>query len=140
MLEILRTPRATIRRARSSEMGGIITRHSILMYDYGNTAYTHRHRFLATFLYELPYGKGRRFGSNSNKFVDGVLGGWQVAGVIIAQSGSYMTILAPGDPSGTGFNILNRATDGRIRCRSFALCGAIVEPVDQSGGVCGSGE
>jgi hypothetical protein len=34
-----------------------------------------------------------------------------VAGVIIVQSGSYLSILAPGDPSGTGFNILNG--DGR---------------------------
>jgi hypothetical protein len=94
-----------------SEMGGFLTNYSDPMYDYGNTAYTHRHRFLATFLYELPFGKGRRFGANSNKFVDGVLGGWQVAGVIIVQSGSYLSILAPGDPSGTGFNILNG--DGR---------------------------
>jgi hypothetical protein len=94
-----------------SEMGGFLTNINNPMYDYGNTAYTHRHRFLATFLYELPYGKGRRFGSNSNKVVDSVLGGWQVSGVVIAQSGSYLTILAPGDPSGTGFNILNG--DGR---------------------------
>ena len=138
MLEISRTPGATIRREPGPKWVGSLLEINNPMYDYGNTAYTHRHRFLATFLYELPYGKGRRFGSNSNKFVDGILGGWQVSGVIIAQSGSYLTILAPGDPSGTGFNILNG--DGRADtvARSFALRGPIFEPVDQSGGVCGS--
>jgi hypothetical protein len=95
----------------SSSMGGEITDLFHPGLDYGNTAYTHRHRFLATFLYELPFGKGKRFGANSNRFVDGVLGGWQGAGVIVAQSGPYMTILAPGDPSGTGFNLLQG--DGR---------------------------
>ena len=95
----------------ASSMGGQITDLFHPGLDYGNTAYTHRHRFLATFLYELPFGKGKRFGANSNTFVDGVLGGWQVAGVIVAQSGPYMTILAPGDPSGTGFNLLQG--DGR---------------------------
>ena len=29
--------------------------------DYGNVAFTRRHRFVSTFLYELPIGRGRRF-------------------------------------------------------------------------------
>ena len=80
--------------------------------DYGNMAFTARQRFLATFLYELPFGKGRRFGRRAPMaFVDRIIGGWEVAGVIISQTGPFMSILAPGDPSGTGFNILQG--DGR---------------------------
>ena len=96
----------------ASEMGGRLTDPNHPGLDYGNTAYTHRHRFLATFLYELPVGKGKTFLPNSNAIVDRVLGGWQLAGVITVQSGPFMTILSPNDPSGTGFNILysdNRA-------------------------------
>ena len=33
--------------------------------DYGNTPYTHRNRFLASFLYELPFGKRQRFLNNN---------------------------------------------------------------------------
>ncbi len=34
-----------------------------------------------TWVYELPFGKGRMFGGNWNKFVDTVFGGWQVNGI-----------------------------------------------------------
>ena len=31
-------------------------------------------------IYELPFGKGRHFMNNTNKIIDGVLGGWGVGG------------------------------------------------------------
>ena len=43
--------------------------------------------------------------------MDKIFGGWEVAGVIISQTGPFMSILAPSDPSGTGFNVLQG--DGR---------------------------
>jgi hypothetical protein len=95
----------------SSSQGGQIEDQFHPGIDYGNVAFTARQRFLATFLYELPFGKGRRFGSNANGFVDRIFGGWEVAGVIISQTGPFMSVLAPGDPSGTGFNVLQG--DGR---------------------------
>jgi len=95
----------------SSSMGGQISDPLHPGIDYGNTAYTHRHRFLATFLYELPVGKGKRFVGSANGVLDRIIGGWELAGVIVAQSGPYMSILAPNDPSGTGFNLLQG--DGR---------------------------
>jgi len=91
--------------------GGVLSNPADPRLDYGNVSFTARQRFLATFLYELPVGKGRRFAGNSNKLVDGIIGGWEVSGVIVAQSGPFMTITAPGDPSGTGFNVLQG--DGR---------------------------
>jgi hypothetical protein len=32
----------------------------------------------ANLVYELPFGRGRRFGGNSNGLVDRIIGGWQV--------------------------------------------------------------
>jgi hypothetical protein len=95
----------------ANEMGGRIQDPSHPGIDYGNANYTHRHRFLGTFLYELPVGKGKRFAGNTNSWVDRVIGGWEIAGVIIAQTGPFMSIQAPGDPSGTGFDSL--VGDGR---------------------------
>jgi hypothetical protein len=91
--------------------GGVLSNPADPMLDYGNVSFTDRQRFLATFLYELPIGKGRRFAANSSKLVDGIIGGWEISGVIVAQTGPFMTITAPGDPSGTGFNVLQG--DGR---------------------------
>jgi hypothetical protein len=95
----------------SNEMGGRLSDQFHPGIDYGNVAFTARHRFLGTFLYELPFGKGKRFVGNANKVLDRVVGGWEVAGVIVAQTGQFLSVLAPGDPSGTGFNDLTG--DGR---------------------------
>jgi hypothetical protein len=46
----------------------------------------------ATVVWELPYGRRKRFGSQSNKFVDAVLGGWQLSFIQTAQSGAPLSI------------------------------------------------
>lgn len=46
------------------------------------------HRFAASALYELPFGKGRQFLSSTNGFVDRLVGGWQIQGVYTFQSGA----------------------------------------------------
>jgi Carboxypeptidase regulatory-like domain len=71
--------------------------------DYGNIPYIHRNRVLATFLYNLPFGKGQTF-LNSNGFLSQVVGGWQLAGVALFQTGPFMSVAVTSDPSGTGFN------------------------------------
>jgi hypothetical protein len=44
------------------------------------------HRLVATFLYALPFGEGKRFAS-SNQTLGAILGGWQIGGTVIWQSG-----------------------------------------------------
>lgn len=46
-----------------------------------------RHNFNANFLYELPVGKGKAFGSNLPGWADEIVGGWQVTGVQRWRSG-----------------------------------------------------
>ena len=75
--------------------------------DYGNVPYTRRNRFLSTFVYDLPVGMGKRFGGGMNKVADKVVGGWELAGVLLFQSGPFLSVTVPGaDPSGTGFSTL----------------------------------
>jgi hypothetical protein len=50
--------------------------------------------------YDLPVGKGRKFGNNMNKAVDAVVGGWQVNGILSLHTGFPLTVSA-GDASGT---------------------------------------
>lgn len=72
--------------------------------DYGNVSYDRKHRFLVTYLYDLPFGRGQRFlptGDTLNAFV----GGWHLGGVTVLQSGPFLTpYQATSDPAGT--NIL----------------------------------
>jgi hypothetical protein len=87
------------------ESGGYFTDQYHPGLDYGNVAFSRRQRLLITYLYELPFGKGKRF-VNSSGLMDRVVGGWEVAGVIVAQTGPFMTVRSSGDPSGTGFDQL----------------------------------
>ncbi|GAC1630938.1 MAG: hypothetical protein NVS9B14_02150 [Candidatus Acidiferrum sp.] len=86
--------------------GNWVTDRFHLGLDYGNVAYDRRHRFLTTYLYELPFGHGKKFLSNSNGFVNTALGGWEAAGVVLVQNGPFLTpYQASTDPSGT--NMVN---------------------------------
>lgn len=46
-----------------------------------------RHVFFANWLYELPFGQGRRFGSGVGRNLHRLIGNWNIAGVIRLQSG-----------------------------------------------------
>ena len=85
----------------ASEAGGQATSVSDYMLDYGNVAYTRRNRFEATFLYQVPFGKGRfSAGKIANQFISN----WELAGVVLAQSGPFLTVTVSGaDPAGVGF-------------------------------------
>jgi hypothetical protein len=58
--------------------------------DYGNVIYDRRHRFLTTFLYDLPVGRTKRW-LNTGGVVNLLAGGWQLGGVIVLQSGPFLT-------------------------------------------------
>jgi hypothetical protein len=49
-----------------------------------------RQKWTAAGIYQLPFGKGRKFLSGSNRLVDGVLGGWAVSGIFIYTSGVFL--------------------------------------------------
>ena len=71
--------------------------------DYGNVSYSRRHRFLTTFIWEVPVGKGRGYLADAPAVVDHVLGGWQLSGIALFQTGVFQTPTYTGtDPSGTG--------------------------------------
>ncbi len=44
------------------------------------------------YVYDLPVGRGKRFGGGMNRIEDAVAGGWQVSGITTAQSGFPMAI------------------------------------------------
>lgn len=50
-------------------------------------AYDQTHSFRLSTLYELPFGKGRRFLGNSNRLTDLALGGWRVSAIQVYATG-----------------------------------------------------
>ncbi len=113
--------------AFASQAGGGATDAYNLDLDYGNVSFSRRHRFLTTFLYDLPVGKGKAFLGNTNSVLDKVVGGWQVSGVYLVQSGPFMTVVVAGaDPAGNGFPTL--VGNGR----ADRVSGVSVVPVNQN--------
>jgi hypothetical protein len=77
--------------------------------EYGPVWGTRQHRWLTTAVYELPFGRGRHFMTNSSRLADAVLGGWRLSNIFVVQSGPYETpYFNDGDPSGTGSGLIGR--------------------------------
>ena len=55
-----------------------------------------KQRFVASYIYELPFGHGRRWGSDWHKAADLFLGGWQLTGIHALQSGLGLTATLAG--------------------------------------------
>jgi hypothetical protein len=47
------------------------------------------HEFKMNFTYEVPVGRGRRFGSNMNSIVNGILGNWEFSGNMRVQTSRF---------------------------------------------------
>ena len=60
-----------------------------------------RHALKANWVYELPFGRGRRFGSNAGPVLDRFIGGWQFHGTARIQSGVWVDF---GNVRMVGFN------------------------------------
>jgi hypothetical protein len=53
-----------------------------------------RHRFVLSYSYDIPFGRGKHFGGGISHMTDVIIGGWQVMGIAAFQSGTPRTITA----------------------------------------------
>jgi hypothetical protein len=82
--------------------------------DFGDVFGTRRNRWNTVMVYELPFGRGKQFGSNISRIADLAFGGWRISNIFLWQSGPFETPYygsGEGDPSGTGSG-LNGTTSG----------------------------
>jgi len=107
---LLLTNSYTLSRAMTyvDENGGIGTPIDFEL-SWGRFGFDRTHNYVATGLYELPLGPGKRWlgGGLAGK----IIGGWQVSGIFTAQSGAPLTIGGNGTllntPGNTAFANLN---------------------------------
>jgi len=59
--------------------------------DYGNADFDVRHRFVFSYVYDLPFGRGRAFAKDASGIVNQIIGNWQTTGVVSAATGNYYT-------------------------------------------------
>jgi hypothetical protein len=80
----------------------------------GPSDFDARHQINSNWVYDLPLGRGKRYGNSWNGFTDAILGGWQLAGIYRWTSGFPFSI-----PAGATFN-----TNFQISGNSVVVGGA----------------
>ncbi|HUY85945.1 MAG TPA: hypothetical protein VMU77_02425, partial [Acidimicrobiales bacterium] len=83
---------------------------------YGNSLVDQRHAWNGSFIYQLPFGKGKYF-LNKGGILNGFLGGWQVSNMWTVLTGEPFTPRWGGqnlDFSGSGTWFPNRVCSGAI--------------------------
>jgi Carboxypeptidase regulatory-like domain len=62
-------------------------------WNYGPAFFDVRHNFVLSANYELPFGRGRKWGSNWSGPMNAILGGWKLSGIFQARSGFPITVI-----------------------------------------------
>jgi Carboxypeptidase regulatory-like domain len=59
--------------------------------NYSNSNFDVRHAFKGYVVYQLPFGRGKAF-LNSSRLLDEAVGGWQISGTVVLQTGQPFTV------------------------------------------------
>ena len=70
--------------------------------EYGPSATNLSQVFVFSGLWQLPYGHGRRFGSNIAPWANAVLSGWELGSIVSLSSARLFTVTVNGTPSNSG--------------------------------------
>ena len=75
----------------NSSLGGLVYNPLEPNHDYGQEGFVPKNRFVAYGVYDLPVGKGRKFGSSFSTWTDALIGGWQTTFNMFIKSGTGFT-------------------------------------------------
>lgn len=90
--------------------------------EWGRSGFDARLRFVTSYVYELPFGRGRHLLSSAPGWLDAVAGGWETTGILTFQSGRPFTVTTTRDTSNTGgSNRPNVVGDPHLDSRSPQL-------------------
>jgi len=73
---------------------GYMDNHRPLL-DYGPSDFNVPYRFVNSYVYNLPFGRGKKFASNINRAADIAIGGWEWTGIATFQKGFPYSVSAP---------------------------------------------
>lgn len=127
--------------------GGLVCDLRDLRVCRGNSDFDIRHLVNANFIYELPFGRGQRFGGGAPGWVNQIIGGWEVSGIFTARSGLPFGTTTTAFPVGFNFNspaAFNNTNSAGLQGRIHDLNGAVqffddpsvvFDPTDPTGGI-----
>jgi len=96
------------------------TRFRPIGYNYGDSSFDVRHRLAVSVNYELPFGRGKMFGSNANAITNQVVGGWHLGSIVDTQTGTPYIVVTGVDSNRDG-NTNDRAIITQVGTRNPSL-------------------
>jgi len=99
--------------------GALFIQNPIRQHDwYANSDFDIRHLINANSIWELPFGRGRKYFSGANNLADAAIGGWRLSGIMRWNSG--LPISTPFDDArwATNWNVQSNT----FRTRDFQSC------------------
>ncbi len=75
---------------------------NLIGYFHARSGFDIRHRFVISYVYELPFGKGKTRLNDLPTIADRLIGGWEVSGITQFQTGFPFSVLMSGDQNGDG--------------------------------------
>jgi hypothetical protein len=64
--------------------------------SYSSAAWDIRHNLVTSFVYDIPFGRGKKYGSSLNPVTSAVLANWQVNGILTLHTGNPFTLRSNG--------------------------------------------
>lgn len=128
----------TFARTIDNGAGAFATNEQIfqsLALDRGLADQDVRNRFVLSGVYELPFGRGRKYGANINRATDTVLGGWQLNSILTIQSGLPFTPTTPGSPSSGRPDVVGNLTTNPGNTQQYFTVSALAAAPRTADGV-----
>jgi hypothetical protein len=91
--------------------------------DYSHSEYETPHVGTLSVLWDLPFGRGRNFGSGANRFINALFGGWSLSSLAVMRNGTTFNVA-----NGVDYN-----DDGAFDDRPALIGGASLDAVRARG-------
>ncbi|MBL8216533.1 MAG: carboxypeptidase regulatory-like domain-containing protein [Bryobacterales bacterium] len=101
--------------------------------DWSRSSWDINHVFVLSYVLELPFGRGRRFGSDMSRVADAVVGGWSLEGISRLESGPPFMVFTSEDLANTGrktqrLNLVGNPNEGPKTAERWFNTTAFVRP------------
>lgn len=91
--------------------------------------------FSPSVIYELPFGRGKRWGSDVSRWVDYAIGGWQVNAIYALQGGTPFSVTASGNPGSTRADLVGKPVIHPGNIANYVESGAFAVPAKNGAGI-----
>jgi hypothetical protein len=84
---------AAVGATESAGWQGFLNNHDPAR-DHGLSSFDVAHRFVASFVWNLPFGKGEKWAGDATGLKQALIGGWQINGIYLLQGGMPLSVFA----------------------------------------------